>query len=83
MNDRPSHTSFKLAEPTEAEDPWSKLIALARMIEIDKTSGTLTIINGKSRILMRQDGTIRIEGENIVHSALRNIALDAATIDLN
>ena len=83
MNDIASHTSFKAKEPADAGDAWGKLLALANMIEIDKASGTLTIRNGKSRILLRKDGTIRIEGESIVQSAQRNIALDAAFIDLN
>ena len=83
MNDKPSHTSFKALEPAAVGDAWGKLLALAHMIEIDKASGTLTIRNGKSRILLRKDGTIRIEGESIVQSAQRNIALDAAFIDLN
>lgn len=83
MNEMPNRAWFQANLPLDTDDVWSKLASLAQMIEIDSASGTLVIRNGKSRILLRKDGTVRIEGESIVHSAERNIALDAAFIDLN
>jgi hypothetical protein len=83
MNEMPNRAWFQANLSSESGDVWAKLTALAQMIEIDSASGTLMIRNGKSRILLRKDGTVRIEGESIVQSAERNIALDAAYIDLN
>ncbi|MER0240409.1 hypothetical protein, partial [Fulvimarina sp. MAC8] len=73
MNNIPRPKSFD-----DSLEVWSKLMALADMIEIDADSGALTIQNGKSRAILHPDGTIRIEGTRIVQSAERNIALDAA-----
>jgi hypothetical protein len=83
MNEMPNRLLFQKDGSSEPGPAWTKLLALADMIDIDKASGTLVIRNGKSRILLRKDGTVRIEGESIVHSAQTNIALDAAYIDLN
>ena len=83
MNDIPRHAVFSFAQADEQMETWAKLEALAAMIDINISRGTLTIHNGKSRIVLGADGVIRVEGERIVQSARRNIALDAATIDLN
>jgi hypothetical protein len=83
MNDMTRRFKFDVSAVDLSDSRWEKLMALADMLEVDEASGSLVIRNGKSRILLRKDGTIRIEGERIVQSASRNIALDAATIDLN
>jgi hypothetical protein len=81
MNDVPARDSF--CESLEfPQDSWSKLLRLAQMLEFDATGG-LVVRNGKSRLLLRADGTIRIEGTRIVQTAERNISFDAATIELN
>jgi hypothetical protein len=83
MNNMPNHGQFLLQMSQQDEAAWSKLIALAEMLEINSTAGTMTIRNGKARIVLRADGVITLEGEKIVQSAQRNIRLDAAYIDLN
>jgi uncharacterized protein (DUF2345 family) len=81
MNDIPRPHSFNFDALNK--DKWSKLMALADMIEINRASDSIEIRNGKSRIVLRADGTVRIEGERIVQTAEKNIVLDAAYIDLN
>lgn len=83
MNDIPKRETFASRDLAGTLDAWSKLMALAAMIEIDQATGTLTVRNGKSSLTLRADGRITVEGVSIVQSAERNIALDAATIDLN
>ena len=83
MNDFPNQNAFKAGNTRIASDAWTKLMQLADMLEINEAAGIITIRNGKSRIILRADGAVRIEGQSIVQSAERNIALDAAYIDLN
>ncbi|MCF1505972.1 hypothetical protein L0F51_19615 [Afifella sp. H1R] len=82
MTDLPKPDEF---DPAMADnmDFWSKIVALAEMIEIDQAAGTLSIRNGKSNVVLRSDGLVRVSGTRIVQSAERDIALDAAFIDLN
>ncbi|QND51894.1 hypothetical protein HB779_08245 [Phyllobacterium sp. 628] len=83
MNDKPKFDKLNASSHGTANDAWSSLMALARLISVNETTGTLTIQNGKSRIVLRQDGMITIEGETIRQLAARNIVLDAGVIDLN
>ena len=64
-------------------DAWSKLLRLAKLIDIDKSGNTISITNGAARITLHADGIVRVEGRKIIQSAHENIALDAAYIDLN
>lgn len=83
MNEIPDKTKFALRQSFGDSDTWTKLMRLAEMIEIDRTTGALTLRNGKSCLTLRPDGRVTVEGVDIVQSAERNISLDAATIDLN
>ncbi|WP_102225765.1 hypothetical protein [Acidimangrovimonas sediminis] len=64
-------------------DLMDRLLALAERIRVDPASGRLVIANGAARIVLCEDGTIRIEGRRIVEAAEEDIALSAAWIDLN
>jgi hypothetical protein len=60
-----------------------KLRQLLEFTRYDAASGTLTIQTGKARVLLRQDGTVRVEGRRIVQMSETSIVLDGATIELN
>ncbi|MBA8902420.1 hypothetical protein [Phyllobacterium sp. P30BS-XVII] len=82
MNNIPARDNF--AESLELpQDAWSKLLKLAQLIEFNEGRGELVVRNGKARIVLREDGTIRIEGTCVVQKATQNIALEAAYIELN
>ena len=83
MNDIPNRQKFASRDRAVAPDAWTKLMALAAMMEMDHETGALTVRNGKSSLTLRADGRITVQGVSIVQTAERNIALDAATIDLN
>jgi hypothetical protein len=83
MNDVPNRNRFVEATVTDEQGPWSKLMMLAEMLEIDHATGVMTIRNGKSSLTLGRDGHITVRGVSIRESAERNIVLDAATIDLN
>jgi hypothetical protein len=83
MNDVPRNKAFRPSSDAAELDGWSKLIALAEMVEINQLTGALTIRNGKSSLILRKDGQIIVEGVAITQRAERRIALDAAVIDLN
>ncbi len=65
------------------EAPPADLAALARMVRVDAATGDLVIANGIARLVLKRDGTIRVEGVRIVGTADETIALRAAVIDLN
>ncbi|WJH37679.1 hypothetical protein N7E02_02320 (plasmid) [Aliirhizobium terrae] len=83
MSDMPDRTKFAphllLGDP----EAWTKLMALAAMIDIEPGSGALMVRNGKSVLTLRPDGHISVRGVSISQTADRLIVLDAATIDLN
>lgn len=81
MNDL-TKTETAIPAP-DLDDAWSTLMKLARMVRIDDATGTLTIVNGRSRIVLRADGEVRVEGRTLVQTAEGGIALSAAFIDLN
>ncbi|MBA8880957.1 hypothetical protein [Phyllobacterium myrsinacearum] len=83
MNDKPKFDKRNARSHEATNDAWSTLMALAKLISVNETTGTLTIQNGKSRLVLRQDGVITVEGESIRQLAARNIVLDAGVIDLN
>jgi hypothetical protein len=60
-----------------------KLFALMRMIRHDPVTGSLIFQNGGSRIILMDDGTVRVEGRRIISAADENILMRAAYIDLN
>lgn len=83
MNAIQDKSAFLLPDTSNSSDRWSKLMALADMLEIDESTGTITIANGKSSLTLRKDGRISVKGVSITQQAERSIALDAAVIDLN
>lgn len=83
MTDIPDHGLFDDEAVAASAGRWAKLLSLADMIEIDAASGSLVIRNGKSRLVLRSDGVVIAEGTRILHSAERDIAMQAAVIDLN
>lgn len=83
MNAIQDKSAFLLPDTSDSSDRWSKLMALADLLEIDERTGTITITNGKSSLKLRKDGRISVKGVSITQQAERSIALDAAVIDLN
>ncbi|THF50765.1 hypothetical protein [Allorhizobium terrae] len=83
MNAIQDKSAFLLPDTSDSSDRWSKLMALADLLEIDERTGTITITNGKSSLTLRKDGRISVKGVSITQQAERSIALDAAVIDLN
>lgn len=57
--------------------------SVAKLISYDALTGELCISNGLARIVLRRDGTIRLEGKRIIETADERIGLYAAVIDLN
>jgi hypothetical protein len=68
--------------PDSAESV-KELFALTRMIRHDPATGNLIVQNGRSRIVLMDDGTVRVEGRRIISAADENILMRAAYIDLN
>lgn len=77
---QPPDADEAFSSPT---DPVAGLGQLAQMISIDAVSGDLVIRNGLSRIVLMRNGTVRIEGQRILQSAIETVSIEAATIDLN
>lgn len=79
----------KTTEPTQvcpAPLSAAEIVRLRRIlsvIDVDVVSDTLRIETGKAKILLRPDGTIRIEGRRVVQIAQGSIVLNAAAIELN
>jgi hypothetical protein len=71
------------AEPIDRPSDLPLAIDLARMISVDPATGDLVLQNGEARLVLKRDGTIRVEGRRIVGMADETIALHAAIIDLN
>ncbi|GAK72627.1 hypothetical protein G6L37_33210 [Agrobacterium rubi] len=83
MSDMPDRTKFTPHMLLGDAEVWKKLIALAAMIDIEPGSGALIVRNGKSVLTLRPDGHVSVRGVRISQTAERDIALDAATINLN
>lgn len=60
-----------------------RLRRILSVIDVDVVGDTLRIETGKAKILLRPDGTIRIEGRRVTHIAQGSIVLNAAAIELN
>lgn len=70
--------------PVSSRDiPIEDLAVLARMVRVDPATGDLVLENGASRLVLKRDGTIRIQGRRVVGMADETIALHAAVIELN
>lgn len=60
-----------------------QLKAILKVVRYDEASETLRIDTGKARILVRGDGSVRIEGRRVTQVADGAIVLNGATIELN
>ncbi len=57
-----------------------RLLSVARF---DERQNALVIDTGRARLMLREDGTIRCEGAEVVLTADRSITLNGAAIELN
>lgn len=85
-------TSF---DPNSFRDPAEEVVpplstaeiaALRRLLAVaryDEAGRAFVIDTGRARVLVREDGTIRCEGAEVIVTAERHITLDAAAIELN
>ena len=82
---RIKRTHFDPSLPLDASAgvDWAALAALARLLQVDRDTGAVTVRNGESCITLHPDGTVRIEARRIVNCAGEDIVLSAARIDLN
>ncbi|NLS00072.1 hypothetical protein HGP17_24875 [Rhizobium sp. P38BS-XIX] len=62
---------------------WEALAALSKLIRFDPASESLTVQNGKSKLVLEKDGTIWVEGKRLVQNVTEDIYLKGATIHLN
>jgi len=68
---------------SENPDLAKRLINLLRCIHIDSVTGDLILTKGRSRLTLRQNGEIRIQGRSVVQVADENITFSSAYIELN
>jgi hypothetical protein len=64
-------------------EAMQSLLLLARLVRVDPATGDLVLQNGKAKIVLHADGTVRVQGARVVCSADETLTLDAAIIDLN
>ncbi|WP_342145474.1 hypothetical protein [Methylobacterium fujisawaense] len=62
---------------------WEALSALSKLIRYDSLTKTLTVANGKARIVLDGNGVIWIEGKRVVQRADEDLSVNAAWIRLN
>jgi len=60
-----------------------RLTKLANCIRIDPHSGDLILQRGESRLILKENGVVRIQARSIVQVAEEDITLYSAYIDLN
>jgi hypothetical protein len=60
-----------------------RLAKLANCIRIDPHSGDLILQRGESRLILKENGVVRIQARSIVQVAEEDITLYSAYIDLN
>jgi len=66
-------------------DEIEKIRKLLQFVDFDMFGDSLVLRTkqGTARVLLRNDGTVRIEGGNILAVAETNLRLNAAKIDMN
>jgi hypothetical protein len=69
--------------PEPTDEAAQGLLLLARMVRVEPATGNLVFQNGKAKLVLQPDGTVRVQGARIVCSAEETLTLDAAIIDLN
>lgn len=78
-----AHQEESTKEGALRGDEVQQLRRILRVIDVDEPSGTLRIETGRAKILVRPDGTIRIEGRDVTQMAHRTLSLNGAIIELN
>lgn len=60
-----------------------QLRAILKHVRYDAPSRTLRLEAGETKVLLREDGNLRIEGAKITQVSRGALVLNAATIELN
>ena len=71
------------AVPALSDQEVAQLRDLLSVARFDPVSGSLRVKVGEAKLLLRRDGTVRIEGRSLVQMAEGTIRLDGAVIELN
>lgn len=74
------------AEPVAAPLSSAEIMQLRRLMTLaryDERQRAFVIDTGRARVVVRDDGTIRCEGTEVVVTADRTITLNGAAIELN
>jgi hypothetical protein len=79
MTERPDRSAFI----DEVESREKFLASLRETIEFDPSNGDMTLRRGTARIILRNDGTVIVEGARILQRCEGSMRLQGATIDLN
>jgi len=77
-----SQTSEAIIPPLRASE-IAQLRRLLSVARFDERQRALVIDTGRARLTLREDGTIRCEGAELVLTADRTITLNGAAIELN
>ncbi|WP_342078299.1 hypothetical protein [Yoonia sp. SS1-5] len=70
-------------EPQLTQDELQQLRAILQVVQYDAPSETLRIAAGKARLLVRKDGSVRIEGKRVTAMSHGTLVLNGAAIELN
>lgn len=79
ISDRPAEEVVTPLSPTEI----GQLRRLLRVARYDERQRAFVIDTGRARLVLREDGTVRCEGAEVVLTADRTITLNGAAIELN
>lgn len=86
MSSQDPRLSFVPAEPVTpplSADEIGQLRQLMAVARYDAAQRAVVIQAGRARVLVREDGTVRLEGVEVTVAADGAIVLDGATIELN
>lgn len=81
--DQPFSPKGDTAEPPLSQSEVAQLRAILQVVSYDAASQTLRIEHGPSKILVRKNGTVRIEGKKLASYSQGSIVLNGASIELN
>ncbi len=65
------------------DDKLSKMLKLAELIQYNEDTKELSLVNGKSKIICRENGDIRIEGKSVTQYAHEGIIINGAYVKVN
>lgn len=83
LDDFPAVPGTTDQQPPLSQAELSQLRAILRVVRYDAPSETLRIDTGKARILVRGDGSVRVEGRKIAQVSQGPLVLNGAVIELN